>query len=273
MLFETHQNTFWLTGPESGIRLHSENTENGLLEVKECGDLRWLNFKNGAVETVMSLSEPTRLVLEYIRALTSFLLFNPKPDYLLNLGLGGGAILRFCNHYLPETKIISIEHSPQVVKLCEEYFFLSPADNKIIIEDAGNYIQKSHEQFDVILVDLFSSYGMATSLFHPAFHLSIKRRLTKNGIVLFNLIITDQTRLESVFNSIWTQFSDQAFCFNLEECDNIFVIAFNGEVDSAQLSTLYSRAVSLSSDFGINFRHFVDRIKCSNQVKQGKLIF
>lgn len=273
MLLETQHSTFWLTGPNSGIRLHAINTENGTLEVKECGDLRWLLFKNGSVKTVMSVSEPYRPVLDYIRALTGFLLFNPKPEHLLILGLGGGAIPRFCKHYLPHTQIVSIEHNPYLIKLCEDYFFLNTSENKIAIDDAENYINKNSDQFDVILVDLFSNNGISPSLFHPAFYDSLKRRLTKNGVVMFNLIISDEIRLKSVINSIWTQFSYHAFCFNLEECDNIFVMAFNGEVDSTHLSTLYSRAASLSSDFGINFRYIVDRIKLNNQVKQGKLTF
>ena len=194
MLLDIKNNPLWLAGPDCGITLFSTEGDEGLIEVRECAGLRWLHFQNGSVETVMSLEDPNRLVLDYIRAMMVILVFIPRPSTLLNLGLGGGAIHRFCKKHLPATKVTTVESNETVVNICRDFFHLDQEEENIHIGDAQTYLQTHLRQdspstYDGILVDLFCNDGIAPCLFDPSFFELVKRTLSDSGVAVFNIAI------------------------------------------------------------------------------------
>ncbi len=46
-----------------------------------------------------------------------FLLFNPRPQHIGMIGLGGGSIQKYCHRYLPHTEISVAEINPDVITL------------------------------------------------------------------------------------------------------------------------------------------------------------
>lgn len=274
MLFERNRNPLWITGPTSGIKLFSEQTEHGPLEIRECGDLRWMHFHNGSVETAMSLQEPHRLVLEYVRAMMAVLLFQPHPRSILNLGLGGGALHRFNRHYFPDARILSVENNPLVVTICQDYFELILPSEELVIANAADYLaQPISDRFDVLVTDLFCDQGLHTSLFEPRFYHNARQHLEDNGVALFNLIVNNDRELTTLFYHIWRAFDGRALCFNLSECSNVFVISFAGPPGRLQVHNLYRQAEQLRGRMHINFREYVDRIAGANTTRRGEIRF
>ena len=278
MLLDIKNNPLWLAGPDCGITLYSTEGNDGRIEVRECAGLRWLHFQNGSVETVMSLEDPNRLVLDYIRAMMVILVFIPRPATLLNLGLGGGAIHRFCKKHLPQTQVTTVEANKEVVDICREYFHLDQEAENIYISDAQSFLQ-SHlsddtpTTYDGILVDLFCNEGIAPCLFDPDFFNQIKQTLSESGIAVFNIIVDDQNHLNNIFTHIWKAFSGKALCFNLEDCSNVLVMGFGSEEVDRKVHTIYRNANSCCELTQVNFRNYVDILVRCNGTKNGKLKF
>lgn len=241
--------------------------------------MRWLHFNNGAVETVMSLDDPNRLVLDYVRAMMAVLVFVPHTKNMLNLGLGGGAIHRFCNRYLPETRILTIEADPLIVDLCSRYFYLQDRMNEIVVVDAIDFLENLHRSntsqtptsFDAILVDLFAEDGVANCLLDPDFYPLVKSSLDRNGVIIFNFIFRNETDLENVFAHIWKEYNGKVVCFKLDECNNVLIIAFGSEAIDRRIQTIYNNANYFLDRIHVNFSNYVDLLIQYNGVKNGKL--
>ena len=57
-----------------------------------------------------------------------WMLFLQAPRELLQLGLGAGALTRFCVKHLPATDVTVVELSPNVIRAAERWFAL-PTDS------------------------------------------------------------------------------------------------------------------------------------------------
>src|SRR5262249_55489323 len=80
---------------------------------------RRLHFTNDATQSAMLLSDPDALIAQYTRKMMAFLLFNPNPEHIVMIGLGGGSLAKFCYRNLPRSRITVVEISPDVIALRE----------------------------------------------------------------------------------------------------------------------------------------------------------
>jgi len=69
----------------------------------------------------MRLDDPDALCLAYTRKMMAFLLFNSGPRRMLQLGLGGGSLAKFCYRHLPDALITVLEIDSHVLALREEF--------------------------------------------------------------------------------------------------------------------------------------------------------
>jgi spermidine synthase len=109
--------------------------------VLDKGLRRMLHFDFGATQSAMLLDAPQRLLLAYTREMMTFLLFNPDPQRILLLGLGGGSIAKYCYRHLPCAEITAVEISADVIALRE--MFSIPADDqrfRVVRADAVAYV-------------------------------------------------------------------------------------------------------------------------------------
>ena len=68
-----------------------------------------LSFESSLIQSCMRLADPDELVLDYTRAMMSFLLLNPNPAHILMIGLGGGSIHKYVHRHLLGTDITTVE--------------------------------------------------------------------------------------------------------------------------------------------------------------------
>ncbi len=108
--------------------------------------------------SAMDLAEPERLVFPYERMMLLALALAERHDSVLLLGLGGGAMLRHLEAYLPEASITAVERDPAVIALAREHFRVR---GKILRADAEDVIAERRGEFDAVLVDLYDSGGGA----------------------------------------------------------------------------------------------------------------
>ena len=82
---------------------------------------RRMHFTNEATQSAMLLSDPNALISQYTRKMMAFLLFNPNPQRIVMIGLGGGSLAKFCYRHLPRSHITVVEINEDVIALREEF--------------------------------------------------------------------------------------------------------------------------------------------------------
>ncbi|MBF0095915.1 MAG: spermine synthase [Magnetococcales bacterium] len=160
-----------------------------LLVVDEAG-YRSLYFDNHLTQSRILLANPLWLVLPYTRHMLAALLFNPEPQQILMIGLGGGSLAKFLLHYFPACHLEVVDANPEIPAIAHALFFL-PRDPRLTVHCADGAtlmasLAAQHKTFDLILVDAFDHDGMAPSIYSDSFLIAIQEILTDNGVVAFN---------------------------------------------------------------------------------------
>jgi hypothetical protein len=83
--------------------------------------IKSLYFTLDQLQSRMCSARPTQLEVDYTRTMMGFLMFNSRPANIAMIGLGGGSLLKFCYHHLPDTRFTVLEINPQVIALRQEF--------------------------------------------------------------------------------------------------------------------------------------------------------
>lgn len=117
---------------------------------------------------------------------------------ILVLGVAGGSVIKTLrDEYLNKGKVTGIELDEKTIVLANQYFGLNQVENlEIIINDASEFIKRTTEKFDLIIIDIFQDKIMPEFLFTEDFITNVSRVLDKNGTILFNSIVVLSTEHE-----------------------------------------------------------------------------
>jgi spermidine synthase len=181
------------------------------------GDRRSLEFTPGDMQSEMSLSRPTALVLAYTRAMMGFALFVPRPRHIVMVGLGGGSLAKFCYRVFPHTRITVVELRADVIALRTE--FCVPPDDarfRVIHADAVDYLAAAPASADVIVLDGFDLHGLPPQLGSASFYATCRAALVDGGVLVTNIFNYDPqwqamlARLDDAFDRQVCWFDDIA---------------------------------------------------------------
>lgn len=188
-------NLFKLSDLNIGSRiLHFENLGSTTISVSENDNYRWMTIDD-AVQTVQCKQQPHRPLLPHLNALLLVLCYQPSPQNILELGLGGGSLPRFFNYHFPRSKIISIENNPAVVSQFNKWFSDSLTTHDIVIADASQKIS-AYKQQDLIVVDLFSKNGSPDFVSTLPFYQDCVNALSTSGVLAINFIAQYQLQFD-----------------------------------------------------------------------------
>jgi spermidine synthase len=145
-------------------------------------------FSGDHLHSQMSRQRPGHLAIDYTRTMMGFLLFNSTPVHIAMIGLGGGSMLKFCYHHLPQTQLTVIEINPHVIALKEEFEVPDdPARITLICGDGAEFVRDASTEQDVLLVDGFDGEGQALSLCSQAFYNDCYQALAHKGLMVANM--------------------------------------------------------------------------------------
>jgi spermidine synthase len=172
------------------------------------------------VESMVDMDKPHELLVPYTRYMFTSYFIRPKQTKVLIVGLGGGAMIHFLKHYDPQVKIDVVEIDPAVVKIAEKYFAIRNGGNVgIITQDALEYLKSTGEHYDVIYMDAFlkpsdatDKSGVPLRLKTIQFYKDIQKKLTENGLVVYNVHPHDKAPED--INNICEAFA-QTYLFRL----------------------------------------------------------
>lgn len=107
---------------------------------------------------------------------------------ILVLGVAGGSVIKtLVDEIKFKGQITGVELDANVIEIANKYFGLNELQNlEIVIDDAFEFVLKTKEKYDLIIIDIFQDTKMPNFLFEDFFINRINFLLNVNGFILFN---------------------------------------------------------------------------------------
>lgn len=122
-------------------------------------------------------------------------------DSILVLGVAGGSVIKtLVDEIKFRGKITGVDIDAEVIQIAKKYFDLDSIKNlNIVIDDAFEYVLKTKEKYDLIIIDIFKDTTMPNFLFEDFFINRINFLLKSNGFILFNtMVINEKDRIRNI---------------------------------------------------------------------------
>ena len=171
--------------------------------ISESRGVRYLHLDTPWIQGAMRMDEPLALHLDYVQRMMAALLFRPEtsersPDlsacHAVQLGLGAGAITRFCLHRLG-MRTTAVELNPAVVAACRLWFRLPEAAPRfeVLTMNAAAFVDDTARRgsVDLLAVDLYDHEAASPVLDSQAFYRSCHEVLAEGGVMTVNLFGRD----------------------------------------------------------------------------------
>lgn len=171
------------------INIHTEkSTLNKSIEVTWTNgelvmDSENTNYSYGSLQRIL------RFGLKHI----GFDKINAMENVLV-LGVAGGSVIKtLVDEIKFSGKITGVEIEPEIIELANKYFKLDEIPQlEIVIDDAFEFVLKTKEKYDLIIIDIFQDTHMPNFLFESFFINRICFLLKSKGFVLFNTMLLDE---------------------------------------------------------------------------------
>ena len=164
------------------------------VSVSDDGEVRHLHLGTPWIQGSMRVDQPFDIELEYVQRMMAWLLFADPAQvsrgHAMQLGLGAGAITKFCRKKL-RMCATAIELNPQVLAVCRQWFKLPPDGPKlrVVIANAAQEIRNPMwlGTVDALAVDLYDHEAAAPVLDSAAFYADCRALLSDTGCMTVNL--------------------------------------------------------------------------------------
>ena len=151
-------------------------------------ELRAKSREGDYLESAVDLADPLNLVVPYTRSLYGGLFFQPKPQKVLMIGLGGAGFHRLFMAAYPEVLLQSVELDPKVVELTRERMYFTPtANSPIATVDGRQFVKRSREKWDWLILDAFRGGYVPPHLKTKEFYEECAARMSDEGVFITNL--------------------------------------------------------------------------------------
>ena len=131
-------------------------------------------------------------------------------QHILILGVAAGSVIRtLTDEFKFDGKITGVEIDREIIEIANQYFGLNEIPNlTIFIDDAFEFILKTTDKYDLIIVDIFKDIEMPNFLFEKFFVNRLHFLLTGNGFILFNTMTLN--KLHDQRNKTYVESIDQS---------------------------------------------------------------
>lgn len=149
-------------------------------------------------------------------------------ESILVLGVAGGSVIETLKKEVKfNGKITGVEIDATVVDIANKYFRLSKYDNlEIIIDDAFEFVLKTKDTYDLIIIDIFQDTIMPNFLFEDYFINRVNYLLNVNGFILFNTMALQykDRRRNAIYKSKFDNNYSVRLYPKIEEHNELFTI-------------------------------------------------
>lgn len=122
-------------------------------------------------------------------------------ETILILGVAGGSVIKtLVNEVKFKGKITGVEIDKDIVEIANKYFKLDEVKNlELFVDDAFEYVLKTKQKYDLIIIDIFQDTTMPNFLFEDFFINRINFLLKTEGFILFNtMVINEKDRIRNI---------------------------------------------------------------------------
>jgi spermidine synthase len=228
---------------------------------------------DGCTQSEMRIDDPYALVNEYTRKMMGFLAFQPRPDKVLIIGLGGGSLVKFCHRNLATTQITAVEIDSDVLALRSQFFVPADDERLIVIQaDGADHVAQMAargEQTNAILVDAYDHTGIADAVVEKSFIENAKRILGRNGVFVMNVVAEpgDATRHIETIRQV---FGGPVVVIAMQRGGNLVVFAGQALHDPQRVGMAVRNAERAEGRFGLFFPTLIQHLKeVANQTAFG----
>ncbi len=197
-------------------------------------------------ESTINTSNSMELPLSYNRSIMAALAYSPDCKKILMVGLGGGAITRYINMFMPSVDITNVELDRDVIRLAKKYFGIKESENYRIIESDGRiYLKQNMDtNYDIVILDAFRGGYIPFHLLTKEYFSLIKEHLNMNGCVALNLH-TNSELYDSTIVTLKGTFA------NIDSYTDGITIAYDGQKRS--IDSLTSNAKVIQDKYGFYY--------------------
>lgn len=253
----------WLNDLEGAELVYSDEA-NDLFLIKLRNELL-LSFGTPYAQGRMSLTDSNELPARYMFDMICPLLFiESKANShvkCLQLGLGAGALTRYCANVL-NWHCDVVELKPLIVDLCYKHFHLNSVDKnklQVHVDDAAHFIAHCDSHvYDVIQIDLFNENVDSPVFTNVEFYINCLRLLNDNGAMSINLLGND-----AIINSLIDSMHETIDGYKIVKLDaknerNIVLLLYKNQ--NFDHRNLFMAAKALKDNFQINAQSWLSKI-------------
>ena len=199
-------------------------------------------------ESIYNTKNELELPVTYTRFMTVGLAYSSGLENLLEIGFGGGRTAWYLHKHVPALDIACVELDPAVVELATKHFGVRAEDKfKIAVADGRNYMVRSRETWNVVMIDAYRGPFVPFHLLTEEFFRVVKSKLKAGGVVVQN-VEPSTMMFDSAVATIQKVFANVEL---YEAGGNVVAVAYDGpQRTPAQLS---ARAAALQKEHGFAY--------------------
>ena len=242
--------------------------------ISEADGVRYLHLGTPWVQGAMRIRKPLAIELEYVQRMMVWMLLRPSDalseGHALQLGLGAGAITRYC-HGVLRLRTTAVELNDSVIAACRAYFHIEAGPGLAVIEaDAAAYAaDPAHaDSADALCVDLYDHDAASPVQDSDAFYADCHRLLRDGGAMTVNLFGRDASFQRSAQRIAAAFGAAQVLSLRPTREGNTIVVALKGAAWPAA-DVLAMRADHIASHAGLPARKWLKMLRALPKVTAG----
>lgn len=224
--------------------------------------MRYLHFGSEWVQGAMWIRRPWDIAIDYVAQMMGWLLFLDPPARILQLGLGAGALTRWCWRRLPDTGIDVVEASAGVIRVTRSQFALPVDDARLAVHhaDAARFVAEAAALrtgqdeprpdpvfggWGVIQADLYDAQARGPVCDSLAFYRDCRAVLDPAGGILVVNLFGEHASYAKNITRIRRAFGGRVLEMPPVRAGNVVVLAFTGPPLAVSAGALTARAVAV----------------------------
>lgn len=230
--------------------------------ITEFEGVRYLHLGTSWVQGAMRLSRPDAIELEYVQMMMMWTLFIERPRHIAQLGLGSGALTKFCYQRFPQARVSVAELNPNVIAIDRALFGLPPNDGRLDVRemDALDFVNDPamRGQLDVLQVDLYDEEARGPVLDSPEFYAACAACMNEGGIMTAN-VFGEFANYEKNLEAMEQVFDAVVWLPEVHDA-NVIVMAFR-RAPQVDFTALYQRAGQIRKELNLPAKNWVNGLK------------
>ena len=232
-----------------------------------------LELRSGddTLQSVIDMENPHHLALKNLEHLMAVLLFIPQPERILMLGTAAGSLVHFLRYHYPEVEIVAVDIDVELIEQLLHKEILPPAQASLryVYDDAAHFIRHCDQNFDLILIDVFSGAQSPAWLLEKNTTNNLFRLLSEQGALAYNLLIDSEHDFKLFYRDLRLVFDQQTLCLPVQGLENTIAYGIRSASPGHEMSRYMELAVKLSERLEIDFMRILAVIYNTNPVGRG----